>query len=720
MGETELPAKEAVRVLKRLRLLSIALPIVLSAAAGFYDYTTITANAVRQADISTGVLAEHAEKVLDTADLVLIDVAARIRGKDWAQIGASADLHGWFVELTRQMPQLESVFLVSPDGKIALSCRGFPMQPYDVSMRDYYAHARAGNAGLYVSQPFVGQMSGTLAFTVTRRLGGATFDGLVGVTLSPAYFENFYRSMLETSDTGVATLLDVSGAILAQYPLEPSAPPELVVKGPVYRRLATGVDHAVLRGESGIDGVARVVGYRRLDRYPDLLVALRINDNSYLMPWYVHAGFLAALAVLMASLLFAATTTALHRAEAERAGALRLIEETKRREWAEEALQQVQKMEALGRLTGGVAHDFNNLLAAVLGSLELAALRVTDPIVTRLLGAATRAAERGAKLTAQMLAFSRNQRVALQAINPNDVVRGMDEMLRRTIGPSISINYRLADALWPATADPTQFELAILNLAINARDAMPSGGILGVSTTNVAADGRRPSDLAPGDYVQVSVSDNGIGMSTEVRERAFEPFYTTKGVGKGTGLGLSMVYGLAKQGGGTVSIDSEPDWGTTVHLYLPRSAEAPVAIEPQVEAVAAAPAARILLVDDDADVRDFAAEVLRGLGHGVVECANGIEALQRLADDPAIDLMIVDFGMPLMNGAEVATAAKLRRPDLPIIFITGYTEGTALESWVRDGYRLLNKPFRLSDVVDAVDDALGPERARAPVLPKAS
>jgi len=715
MREADPPVKDAVRLLKRLRLASVVMLLLLSGAAAFYDYTTITANAFRQTDTTTGVLAEHAEKVLETNDLVLSDVAARIKGMDWAQIHASADLQAWLVDLTRQMPQLESVFLVGPDGTIQLSSRAFPMKPYDVTMRDYYADALAGHSDLFVSQPFVGQMSQTTGFTVSRRLPGTEFAGLVGVTLSPRYFENFYRSILETSDTGVAVLEDANGNILVRYPAVSDVTQELVRAGPVYRRLAVGIDHAVFSGRSGLDNASRVVAYRRLENYPQLIVAFRINASSYLRPWYIHTGFLAALGLLTAAMLVAATSTAIRRAEAERTGALRLIEETRRREWAEEALQQVQKMEALGRLTGGVAHDFNNLLAAVLGSLELAALRVTDPTVSRLLNAATRAAERGAKLTAQMLAFSRNQRVALQAIAPNEMIQGMDEMLRRTLGPSIRVNYRLADGLWPATADPTQFELAILNLAINARDAMPSGGILGVTTQNATAGEATPADLRPGDYVLVSVSDNGVGMPPEVRERAFEPFYTTKGVGKGTGLGLSMVYGLAKQGGGTVTIDSEPEWGTTIHLYLPRSAAAPVRTEARVEVVAAASAARILLVDDDADVRDFAAEVLRGLGHEVIESPNGVDALQRVTDDAGFDLMIVDFGMPLMNGAEVAAAVTLRRPDLPIIFITGYTEGTALESWVRDGYRLLNKPFRLSEVVEAVDEAL----KRRAALPKA-
>jgi signal transduction histidine kinase/ActR/RegA family two-component response regulator len=714
MRETEPPVKDAVRLLKRLRLASIVLPLLLSGAAGFYDYTTITANVVRRVDTSTGMLAEHAEKVLETNDLVLTDVAARIKGMDWAQIAASEDLHNWFVDLTQRMPQLDSVFLVGQDGKVALSSRAFPIKPYDVTMRDYYADARAGDLGLFVSRPFAEQLSQTTGFTVSRRLGGPDFAGLVAVTLSPRYFENFYRSILETSDVGVAVLEDLNGNLLARYPAASDLNQAIVKRGPVYRRLAEGFDHAVILGNSGIDGAPRVVGYRRLEGYPNLVVAFRINASSYLRPWFIHAGFLAVLALLTAGLLYAATTTAMRRAEAERTGALRLVEETRRREWAEEALQQVQKMEALGRLTGGVAHDFNNLLAAVLGSLELAALRVTDPTVTRLLNAATRAAERGAKLTAQMLAFSRNQRVALQAIDPNTIIRGMDEMLRRTLGPSIRINYRLADDLWPATADPTQFELAILNLAINARDAMPSGGILGVASQNITGGEATPPDLLPGDYVQVSVSDNGAGMPAEVKDRAFEPFYTTKGVGKGTGLGLSMVYGLAKQGGGTVVIDSEPEWGTSIHLYLPRSAAAPLVVAPRVETIAAAPAARILLVDDDSDVRDFAAEVLRGLGHDVVESPNGVDALRRVTEDASIDLMIVDFGMPLMNGAEVAAAVKRLRPRLPIIFITGYTVGTALESWVRDGYRLLNKPFRLSEVVEAVDEALK-RNAKPPV-----
>jgi hypothetical protein len=379
MREAEPPVKDAVRLLKRLRWASVVLPLLLSGAAAFYDYMTITDNAVRQIDTSTAVLAEHAEKVLETADLVLVDVSARIKGMDWPEIRASEGLHEWFVQLTHQLPQLDSVFLAEPNGKISTSSRGFPMQPYDISHRDYFTDAQAGDAGIYVSQPFVGQMAGTLAFTASRRLGGEGFDGVVGVTLSPHYLENFFRTILESSDGGAAALQQMSGSILARYPDAPSDSHRVAGGSPVYRNIQAGIEHAVLRGRSSIDGSGRLLGYRRLERYPNLLVVLRVDDGIYLRPWYEHAGFLAILAVLTATLLFVATTAAMRRAEAERDGAVRLIEETRRREWAEEALQQVQKMEALGRLTGGVAHDFNNLLAAVLGSLELAALGLPPP-----------------------------------------------------------------------------------------------------------------------------------------------------------------------------------------------------------------------------------------------------------------------------------------------------------------------------------------------------
>ena len=294
-------------------------------------------------------------------------------------------------------------------------------------------------------------------------------------------------------------------------------------------------------------------------------------------------------------------------------------------------LNQAQKMEALGQLTGGIAHDFNNLLTAVLGSLELVIKQVSDARILRLLTTATHAAERGAALTAQMLAFARRREVATKPVDTNALIQGMQELLHRMIGPLVRISLDLEADLWPALADPAQLEMALLNLAVNARDAMPLGGDLIVQTRRIS--GPTPAnatDLAPGDYVLVSVGDTGSGMSNDVVAKAFDPFFTTKGPGKGSGLGLSMVYGFAKQVGGIATIESVLGQGTTVHLYLRRAAALPET--GQTASVGMLPAAslRILVVDDDDTVRGLAKEILEEMGHQVVDAASGRSALELL------------------------------------------------------------------------------------------
>lgn len=364
---------------------------------------------------------------------------------------------------------------------------------------------------------------------------------------------------------------------------------------------------------------------------------------------------------------------------------------------AEEALRQAQKMEAVGQLTGGIAHDFNNLLGAVVGSLDLIRRKPADiDRVRRYAEAGLQAAERGAKLTSQLLAFSRAQRIELKPLLVSDLVTGMREMLARALGPMVRLNLCLEEET-SVLSDPTQLEMAVLNLAINACDAMADGG-----EVTIATELRRVSndlELGAGEYVELSVADTGAGMSPEVVSRAFDPFFTTKGVGKGTGLGLSQVYGIARQAGGTVRIESQPGRGTTVRLYLPKTdAQIDPGVEPGTDSSATAdPAATILVVDDDPDMRRMLVASLETLGYRVLQAADGPTGLATLAAGSP-DLMMVDFAMLGMNGAEVARAARERRPQLPIIFASGYADTAAIESVAGRDAPILRKPLRVDDL----------------------
>jgi PAS domain S-box-containing protein len=384
--------------------------------------------------------------------------------------------------------------------------------------------------------------------------------------------------------------------------------------------------------------------------------------------------------------------------------------EAKQREQAEAALQQAQKMEAVGQLAAGVAHDFNNLLTPILGNLELLELRLGDERLRKLVQAAIRAAQRGAKLNEQMLAFSRKQHLAPASIDLNALVRGIEDMLRRTLGGIVEVKTVLAPDLWPALVDPHQLELVILNLALNARDAMPLGGRVLIKTRNIKESTLDKSvDLAPGDYVRISVVDTGAGMSEEVLARACEPFYTTKGPGRGSGLGLAQVYGLARQSGGGLRIKSAIRRGTTVEVYLPRSltqAKAETEWRDGKRSRALGNRATVLVVDEQEDVREVIAAHLDALGYQVVQAASGRAALDLLGDNRAgIDVLITDYAMPGMSGIELAEAMRAVHPDLPVIIATGYVDTTSFDSRIENA-ALLKKPYQMNELGAAVEYAL--------------
>ncbi|HEX3418696.1 MAG TPA: ATP-binding protein, partial [Stellaceae bacterium] len=384
----------------------------------------------------------------------------------------------------------------------------------------------------------------------------------------------------------------------------------------------------------------------------------------------------------------------------------RLRAEIGAREQAQAALLQAQKMEAMGQLTGGVAHDFNNLLTVVFGSLTLLESRITDERSVRLLRAAQRGASRGAKLTESLLAFARKQRLDPVPADLNTVVVEISEMLRRSIGVSVEVKNVLASDLWPVLIDMSQIETALLNVALNARDAMPGGGLLVIETANIRArDNELPVELVGQDCVLVSLCDNGTGMSPEVIERAFEPFFTTKEIGKGTGLGLSMVFGVVRQSGGAVRIRSRLREGTTVQIYLPRTIEAKARRPRQGVKPPAFEKAHILVVDDDPDVRWITAEDLREIGCLVTEADSGRAALAVLERGDSFDLMITDLVMTGLTGVDTVRLARLTRPDLKVLFCSGYADMSRFEKDIGNEI-LLKKPFTRDTLAKAVHTAL--------------
>ncbi|HUJ37094.1 MAG TPA: ATP-binding protein [Hyphomicrobium sp.] len=409
--------------------------------------------------------------------------------------------------------------------------------------------------------------------------------------------------------------------------------------------------------------------------------------------------------------LLAQSNQELEARVAERTKAL--VEESRRREEAQAALIQAQRMEAFGQLTGGIAHDFNNLLTIVLGNLERLEPVLSGKEERGQLQRAADAAQMGARLTGRLLSFARRRPLAPSVLNVNDLVLGIAELLKRSLGEQITLTTVLAGNVWPTRADASELENAVLNLAINARDAMPKGGKLVIETGNAtltapgpAGDPRGPATA--GDFVRISVSDTGVGMSPEILQRAFEPFFTTK-EGRGTGLGLSTIYGFASQSGGHVTIESEQGQGTTVNLFLPRerAARAEVGMEPEAAVPLSANAETVLVVEDDPRVRELSLQRVEGLGYVVLEAHNAAAAIAILEKQP-VELLFSDIGLgPGMSGFELARWVRTNRPSTKVLLTTGHASGVSAEEHTREGFPILHKPYNRLQLAVALQDALG-------------
>jgi signal transduction histidine kinase len=393
----------------------------------------------------------------------------------------------------------------------------------------------------------------------------------------------------------------------------------------------------------------------------------------------------------------------------------RVQEAIAERAQVEEALRQAQKMEAIGQLTGGIAHDFNNLLAGISGSLEIIERKLTQgrtQDIDKFISGAQTSAQRAAALTQRLLAFSRRQTLDPKPTDVNRLVLGMEDLIRRTVGPSIGLEVVGAAGLWPTKVDAAQLESALLNLAINARDAMPHGGLITIETANKWLDVRAglERDLPPGQYISICVTDSGTGIPKDIVERIFDPFFTTKPIGQGTGRGLSMIHGFVRQSGGQVRVYSEDGKGTTMCLYLPRYIGAigqePVDDDGLIQDVGAGET--VLVIDDEPTVRMLIVEVLEEAGYRAIEAEDGPSGLRLLESDARIDLLITDVGLPGgMNGRQVADAARIMRPDLKVLFVTGYAENAAVgNGHLEPGMDVLTKPFVMADLANKITEMI--------------
>ena len=700
-----------VRLLQTLAGAALLLPLLLFLFASWLSYRATQALADERIERSLEVMQEQALKVFQSMNLALNSIDDLLGSRSEAEIAADeARLHQRLRRIQAALPELQSIWIFGPTGHPQVITREYPAPASaDFSAEDYFQVPRNGKAGVYIGGIHQSVSGGEPYFTFDRARhdAGGRFSGVIEMSLLPSDFGRFYSDLASSAGLQFA-MVRSDGSLLARYP-QLAGELRLDERSGFRRTTAANPAGGFHTAQSPIDPVERRVGVRRLSGYPVYVVAgigTAEIRNEWMGAMALHLIFgIPATAFLFGSLLFVLQRTK------------RLYNEQDRREAAELLMRQSQRLDAIGQLTGGVAHDFNNLLTIIIGNIETAQRLLESWTegahikLARRLENAMQGAERAATLTKRLLAFSRQQPLAPTALDVNRILSGISDFLRQALGETISLEIVGSGGVWPVRADRAELETAILNLAVNARDAMPDGGKLTIEASNSHLDEaycRQHADVQPGQFVQIGVSDTGAGMTRDVVERAFEPFFTTKQSGQGTGLGLSQVYGFVKQSGGHVKIYSEVGEGTSVKIYLPRSSAKYESREAVVDAATRGrPDERILVVEDDADVRAYVVETLGSLGYHVLEAAGANEALQLLDQHQAIDLLLTDVVMPGVNGRRLAEEAKQRHPALKVAFMTGYSRNAIVHQGRLDpGVTLIQKPLTSALLAAAVRRAL--------------
>jgi len=720
IGRTAGVGRGTASPLRWLAVASIALPLLVFSCGAMIAFRGTVRAAEADLRSDAAVAKEQVTRVLDTHRLVAGEINGLVGRLDDDTITAQeAALRARIMAIVAPFPQVSGVAVIGSDGQPLVTTLAYPAdRSIRFNDRDYFQALRDTKADFAIGGIVWGRLSHRRNFSIAVRKGfdPDRFQGVILVTVPPEYFEQFDAALLDHRPDYDAAVFRDDGSNLARYPpLDPAASPQhfsdLVLSG-----IRSNPISGMVRGVSNPDGNERVIAYRKLDQYPVYVTTGRSWDSVVgewrsLMATHLIFGVPATLSLVGLSLL----AIRHERRQTQTVAALRA--EAERRALAEEALRQSQKMEAIGRLTGGISHDFNNNLTVISSSIELIRRRLPpgSGALYKLTDAAMQGVARAASLTQRLLAFARQQPLDPEPLDAGRLVAGMSELLRRSLGEIIELETVLAGGLWLTRVDANQLENAVLNLAVNARDAMPDGGKLTIETANTHLDdayAAAHADVEPGQYVMLAITDTGTGMPPDVIAQAFEPFFTTKPVGQGTGLGLSMVYGFVKQSGGHVKLYSEPGQGTSIKIYLPRfvkdEARVLAAMAPGAASLACGAGEVILVVEDDEAVRRASVEALREMGYHVLEAADAMEGFRLVADRNDLDLLFTDIGLPGgINGRVLADAARALRPGLRVLFTTGYTRNAIIHNGVLDpGVFLLPKPFTLAALAAKAREAI--------------
>ncbi|UUX94904.1 ATP-binding protein [Aquabacterium sp. J223] len=701
--EAAMPDTDGARSLQSLRWLMgamLVLPAAFFGSVAWYAHHKALDDALGRLVATASTAQEHAARVVETNRLIAQQVTISLGELDDDAVRADeAAWHQRLRRLSEGLRQVQSVWVWNAEGRALLGSLFLPA-PADLRVedRDYFTACRDGSPDWFYSEPLTSRRTGDHVFNITRcrRSADGRFLGAVSVSLRPDHFLEFYRPLLQAEPGLRLRLLRDDGRVLVDS-ADAGTRPESAGLPAALTELAAG-PRLVTRWREPDAGVVATV----LQRVPDtpLVLAASLPRAAALAPWQRQLAVLA-LAIVPGALATAyVALVAMRRTRRELAAVARLRQESEQRGRAEQALRQAQKLEALGQLTGGVAHDFNNLLMVIHTNAYLLGRRDPTLADSRALQALQRAVVSGTQLTRQLLAFAKRQPLQPQVLRLQDSLPALADLLKTSVGGRVQLDIAVDPATPPVHVDAAELELALLNLAINARDAMPSGGRLSVSAApRVGADGRP--------HAAVEVRDSGSGIPAELRDKVFEPFFSTKPAGHGTGLGLSQVWGFCEQAGGRVLLDSEPGRGTTVCLLLPAAAAADPA--PPNTPAGARPALphRVLMAEDNEDVAQATVQLLQSLGCEVRRVASADEGLALLEQAPEArpDLLLSDVVMPgRLNGVGLAREVRTRHPGLPVLLMTGYTQ--ELQAAVREGFAVLPKPFDAETLTRALGEAL--------------
>ena len=557
---------------------ALLVPAALFGAAAWRNLQELRRETADVVAHTTAIMHEHARKVFETEELLLSLIEERVADLPPAEV-ASPFTSEFMRRVKAPLAQAVSAWIAGPDGAVLAGTQ--PWLPHSsIAGYDFFQVQQTEGAGAYISGPYAGRASGQPSFAISRRRTGedGSFGGTIHVAASPAYFTQFYRDAA-LPYAHVALLLRADGAVLAREPADPLM--HLAPGGALMQHIAGQPDGGVFQARLDMDGVDRTYAYHRVAGHP-VYVAFGMDETAVMQRWHGNLRMYGVFAGNAALMLLGVSLLALRGARAEQAALLELRQESRQRQAAEAQLRHSQRMDAVGQLTGGIAHDFNNLLTVVMGNLELierAAGHLPDSDVvrakvTRLAGTALTAVQRGAALTRSLLAFARCQPLQIVALDVNALLADFTDLVRQAVGAPVTVAFMLAPNLPLCRADPAQLEAAVLNLAINARDAMPEGGQLNITTGTATLDAATLTgnpEAQPGAFITVTVADTGIGMPPDVAAQAFEPFFTTKPIGQGTGLGLSQVFGFVRQLNGHVTIRSAMGQGTAITMFLSKA-----------------------------------------------------------------------------------------------------------------------------------------------------